>query len=439
MMRRLSLVFCFLCFVSLTPLAFPQQPVQALGSGVQNTSDAAWTSATGSNTAVSIISNTATYNTVMVTLVQGTTITGGVVTFEQSIDNSTWTTVQGVTLGATTIMGPTYTLVASTNVSFLFPVNAPYFRVRLSTVITGTGTVTIQHASQTLPAVGLLAGTETLAAGTNVIGHVIADTGSTTAVTQATGTNLHAVLDTTSTTAVTQATGTNLHVVVDTAPTTAVSESGTWNVGVNNWGGTALGTPTNFGTTPGAVIAGSVNSSLFIGTTIVSSSNPFPISATGAANTKTNEIFANISDHTNSLTAALSALGTAPTGTEVMAVNAVQLPSTAAGVALSSAGKATVTSSVNVKASAGNVYGLSIVNGAGAGCWLELINSASAGTLGTAVIFNIALPTSGTLTIPPGTLALGNFSSGIAVGAASAIGGSSACGTAVTGVTVFYQ
>lgn len=34
-----------------------------------------------------------------------------------------------------------------------------------------------------------------LPAGTNVLGHVIADTGSTTAVTQATGTNLHAVVD----------------------------------------------------------------------------------------------------------------------------------------------------------------------------------------------------------------------------------------------------
>ena len=94
-----------------------------------------------------------------------------------------------------------------------------------------------------------------LPAGTNVIGHVVADTGSTTAVTgnvtvvQPTGTNLHAVLDTTSTTAVTQATGTNLHTVVDsgsitatqatgsnlhvqvdTAPSTAVTNAGTFAV-----------------------------------------------------------------------------------------------------------------------------------------------------------------------------------------------------------------
>lgn len=68
-----------------------------------------------------------------------------------------------------------------------------------------------------------------LPAGTNVIGHVIADTGSTTAVTgnvtvvQPTGTNLHVVLDTTSTTAVTQATGTNLHTVLDSGTLTTLT------------------------------------------------------------------------------------------------------------------------------------------------------------------------------------------------------------------------
>lgn len=67
----------------------------------------------------------------------------------------------------------------------------------------------------------------TLAAGSAVIGHVIVDTASTTAVTQATGSNLHAVIDTGSTTACTQATGSNLHVVVDTAPTTAVTLAST--------------------------------------------------------------------------------------------------------------------------------------------------------------------------------------------------------------------
>jgi hypothetical protein len=41
-------------------------------------------------------------------------------------------------------------------------------------------------------------------------------------------------------------------------------------VNLNKWANTALGVPTNFGTTPGAVIAGSVNASLFAGTVAVS-------------------------------------------------------------------------------------------------------------------------------------------------------------------------
>jgi hypothetical protein len=57
---------------------------------------------------------------------------------------------------------------------------------------------------------------DAIPAGTNVIGHVIADSGSTTAVTG----------DVT----VVQPTGTNLHVVVDTAPSTAVTNAGTFAV-----------------------------------------------------------------------------------------------------------------------------------------------------------------------------------------------------------------
>lgn len=66
--------------------------------------------------------------------------------------------------------------------------------------------------------------------------------GSTTAVTQATGTNLHAVIDSGSTTAVTQATGTNLHAVIDTGSTTAVTQATAANLNatVVNAAGTAI-------------------------------------------------------------------------------------------------------------------------------------------------------------------------------------------------------
>lgn len=84
---------------------------------------------------------------------------------------------------------------------------------------TGTSALAVVNASTPLPVVQ----TGALPAGANVIGHVIVDTTSTTAVTQATGTNLHAVIDTGSTTAVTQATGTNLHAVIDSGSTTAVT------------------------------------------------------------------------------------------------------------------------------------------------------------------------------------------------------------------------
>jgi hypothetical protein len=53
--------------------------------------------------------------------------------------------------------------------------------------------------------------------------HALLDSGSTTTVTQATGTNLHAVLDATSTTTVTQATGTNLHTTLDSGTLTSIT------------------------------------------------------------------------------------------------------------------------------------------------------------------------------------------------------------------------
>ncbi len=76
-----------------------------------------------------------------------------------------------------------------------------------------------------------------LPAGTAVIGHVIADSGSTTAVTgnvtvvQPTGTNLHVVVDTTSTTAVTQATAANLNATVVGTGTFAVQSTTTDTAG----------------------------------------------------------------------------------------------------------------------------------------------------------------------------------------------------------------
>ncbi|PWU06090.1 MAG: hypothetical protein C5B43_02305 [Verrucomicrobia bacterium] len=70
----------------------------------------------------------------------------------------------------------------------------------------------------------------------------------------------------------------------------SVTPAANSSVNVNQWAGSALGTPTNFGTTPTAVIAGSVNASIFAGTTA--------LTQTGNAldvNLKTSSITLNVS------------------------------------------------------------------------------------------------------------------------------------------------
>jgi hypothetical protein len=120
-----------------------------------------------------------------------------------------------------------------------------------------------------------------------------------------------------------------------------------------------------------------------------------------------------------------------------------QLPVTAAAPALTNTSLGAVSASVNVKASAGNVYGVVAQNNATTGCWLQFINSASAGTLGTGIVFQVPIPAAVAsaqqpfiyIQAPP--YALGSFSSGIAVGLSTSVGGSIACTSA--NVSVFYK
>jgi hypothetical protein len=265
----------------------------------------------------------------------------------------------------------------------------------------GTGTFAISAASLPLPTgasteatlsslngkvtavnTGAVTISTALPAGTNVIGHVIADSGSTTAVTgnvtavQPTGTNLHTVVDSgtitlsgtspvsgtvtanqgtpnslangwpvelsdgtnllgvtahpvridptgtttqpvsgtvavnnfpatqpvSGTVTAVQSTGTNLHVVVDSAPTTAVTGtffqatqpvSGTvtanqgtpnatpWNQNIAQVNGVALGSPSAYGTSPGAVNVSGVNAFVTNPVQVVSAN--LGVTATGAA------------------------------------------------------------------------------------------------------------------------------------------------------------
>jgi len=106
---------------------------------------AAWTSATSVNTALQV--NTAGYSTVVFTLNQGSTITGGIVTFEAS-DTTAFTNAYPIVAQPANNPGSapvtTYTFIASTNASYTVNcAGRAAVRVRLSTGILGTGTVNV--------------------------------------------------------------------------------------------------------------------------------------------------------------------------------------------------------------------------------------------------------------------------------------------------------
>lgn len=116
----------------------------------------------------------------------------------------------------------------------------------------------------------------------------------------------------------------------------------------------------------------------------------------------------------------------------------ISQPTTAAAGSLTSTAKAAVTTGVNVVTGAHNLYGFSGLMTATAGCWVQFIDSATGGTLGTAVVYQYPLPTSAPFYINPANVAIGTFTNGIAVGIASAINGASACATAA-GVVASYK
>lgn len=185
-------------------------------------------------TGVSISSTGSSLNTNVTNTV---TITGSV----NAIQSGAWS------------VGRTWTLSSATDSVNVgnFPATQPVsgtVAVTQSTspwVTSGSGNFTVVQPTGTnlhtvLDSGTLTSITNALPAGTNVIGHVITDTGSTTVVTGTvavtgplTDTQLRASpvpVSLTSTTVtgnvtVVQPTGTNLHVVVDSAPTTAVTQS----------------------------------------------------------------------------------------------------------------------------------------------------------------------------------------------------------------------
>jgi hypothetical protein len=118
-------------------------------AGVLPETTAAWTSATTVNTALT--ATVTGYGTVLVTLNNTSTITGGVVTFEASDAASNWYLVNvPIPVSALTVPNTDSNLSLTATLSaYQFNVAGfVSFRVRLSTVISGTGTVNVGIQAQ---------------------------------------------------------------------------------------------------------------------------------------------------------------------------------------------------------------------------------------------------------------------------------------------------
>lgn len=119
-------------------------PIQGMQSAISTTN---WTSATGSNTANTI--SVAGMNTVTVAMHNTSTMTAGVLTFEVSPDNTNWFPVAMARIDSYTVE-TSYTLATVADRAWSTSVDGfTNFRVRLSTVITGSGTASVFVTAQT--------------------------------------------------------------------------------------------------------------------------------------------------------------------------------------------------------------------------------------------------------------------------------------------------
>jgi hypothetical protein len=132
---------------------------------------------------------------------------------------------------------------------------------------------------------------------------------------------------------------------------------------------------------------------------------------------------------------------TAVSGTVTAIVNgtvtAINAPSSSSSVSCLIEGFVALTSTANVKASPGNVYGCTVNNKSSAVMYLQFYNTAGTPTLGTGVQWWIPINAGEVYRLPPGTLALGNFTTGIGIGAATSAQGSAAPSVAPD-VTIWY-
>ena len=432
---------------------------------------ASWTSATSVNTTLSVLSIGFGNATFGVTTTG--TVTPGVLTFEATADGVNWVPLAVEGIGATANPILTYTLSGGTAVWQMFVGGLDKIRIRLSTAITGGGTAVVwirpsvmgtefaQAVYQSSAANLNATVVGSAASGSAVAGNPVLVAGqdgtdARTLLTSSTG-QLHVLADSGSTTAVTQATAANLNATVvpggsaifEVSPTTSANTvsnqffnqltDGTHGVTINSTtytskygldvnilgvkgavfsatnplfntptdGTNAMGTMTAFGSTPSTAYALNANVSLFQGTVAVGTGAPLQVSL---ANTATNATPVSVAQ------AASTSGGSTPKGYHISS-NAVQA----------------------IKSSAGQLYGYYLDNTANAATtYFQFFNIASGSvSLGSSSpLFVIPVPagSAANLSMSPGWV----FGTAMSFAATTTYNGSTFAASAVD-CTIAYN
>jgi hypothetical protein len=139
-----------------SPLQLDAQANTRVVQPFSSLTTAAWNSSTTLGTWQAFIFGQVLYSSIVGSMVTTTTITGGALTFEESYDAGT--TYKAIPTSrlidpiTNTLLANPYTLTANANQQFqILTIGCAFIRVRLSTVIAGTGTLTLFWVVGSLP------------------------------------------------------------------------------------------------------------------------------------------------------------------------------------------------------------------------------------------------------------------------------------------------
>lgn len=346
--------------------------------GMSTLTLSAWNSSTSLNATQNIYTNSGA-PAALVHLVQTSTLTAGAVTFEVTYDNSNW-----VTIPADAVLDPSstsyaqiavpYTVQASTNKAFLI-INKGWqgLRAKLSTQITGTGSVTPNYALlPTAPGSSVIA-----------LSPTASNFNTTTNVSQVGGSNVS-----------TAATGVQKVGIVGSTGTAFDSTAGVMDSNVKNVGGSAVSTAAT-----GVQKVGIVGNG---GATVDSAANastlPTNLVATrlcdGAGNSRCGNVNAsnqvsvsvdnsNVSTNIAQMNGVAVTMGNGASGTGVQRVTIASdstgqigtVPLTAGGLSTFVLEPAASDNHTNIKNGAGQVYGIHYFNNSATINYIRLYNA----------------------------------------------------------------